>query len=128
MLVVLIIDDSEIIRSTLADLLTWGDTNIRILHARNGQEGIDLALAEMPDVILLDGLMPILDGHETARILRELPETKSIPLIAITSEIHLTPMAVGLRALCDDSLLKPFTLDELKYKIARATESQILSV
>lgn len=62
----------------------WPD--LSVLLATNGLEGVTLAEKKKPGLILLDGMMPVMDGYTAARRLRQMPDTRSIPIIAITSD------------------------------------------
>jgi DNA-binding response OmpR family regulator len=81
---ILIIEDEEIMLSTISDNLTMaGFTNI--LKARNGVDGLNMALKENPDLILLDIVMPLMDGMDMIKRLRENPKGKNIKVIFLTN-------------------------------------------
>ena len=81
---VLVIDDAEDLRVLVADLLeTHG---FRVMSAKNGFEGVKVAVESKPDVILMDLGMPGMDGLETARLLKKQPVTSDIPMIAFTGQ------------------------------------------
>lgn len=79
---VLIIEDSS--SQALAKLLLLEDTGLRVLWARNGWEGLEMAARFLPDVIVLDIVMPEIDGYEVCRRLKENPSTANIPIIMHT--------------------------------------------
>lgn len=110
---VLVVDDNTAVRMVLTDFLTMAYPTARILQAENGADGLALAQAEQPDVVLMDAEMPVLDGYAAARQLRQAADTKSIPIIAISSGASNNELVKGLRSLADRSLPKPFTADEL---------------
>ena len=99
---VLIVDDDEGVRKLLAfELSPYG---LKILEAADGREGIEIARSEKPDAILLDVLMPGLDGWQTLRALKELPETRAIPVVVL-SVVENRAFGISLGAF--DYLVKP---------------------
>ncbi len=110
---VLVVDDNSAVRMVLTDFLTMAYPAARVLQAENGADGLALAEAERPDVVLLDAEMPVLDGFAAAKQLRQSEVTKSIPIIAISSGASNNELVTGLRSLADSSLPKPFTADQL---------------
>ena len=110
---VLVVDDNTAVRMVLNDFLTMAYPTARILQAENGADGLVLAHEEHPDVVLMDAEMPVLDGFTAAKKLREADDTKSIPIIAISSGASNNELVTGLRSIADDSLPKPFTADQL---------------
>ncbi len=112
---VLVVEDNPDLRKLLTlELELMGFSPIA---AAGGQEGILKATSEKPDLILLDILMPDMDGRETARTLRSNPDTKDIPIVAETALSSDRDLLSCLRAGCDDYLVKPFTYDELENKL-----------
>ncbi len=94
------------------------ETEYEVLVAANGREALEIALAERPSLILMDLHMPVMDGYETTRRLKEAPQTADIPVIAVTashvmSEDHEHALAAG----CVDYLQKPISRAELLEKI-----------
>jgi CheY-like chemotaxis protein len=87
------------------------------LCASNGKEAIDKAISEKPDLIVMDILMPYLDGREVTRLLRSNPETRDIPILAMTVLFADADLRTCLDAGCNDYLVKPFTLQDLKRKV-----------
>lgn len=80
---VLVVEDNAQNRLLVKDLLEFH--GFVIIEAENGEEGIRLARAEKPDLILMDIQMPVMDGFSAGKILKEDPETKGIKLLAVTS-------------------------------------------
>ncbi|HEY8693474.1 MAG TPA: response regulator, partial [Chloroflexota bacterium] len=80
---ILVVDDTPANVKMLDTLL--GVTGYRVVTATNGQEALDQVAAERPDLILLDVVMPVMDGYETCRRLRENYETRFLPIIMITA-------------------------------------------
>jgi two-component system, sensor histidine kinase and response regulator len=120
---ILIVDDHDVFRTAVCDLLAVAQPQARVLQAQNGRECIDLALAEKPDVILMDARMPELDGYEATKTLRTLPETERIPVIAMTSEMDGGSVP-ALRELCNGFLLKPFCLDDLIWTLGQVDHAR----
>ena len=110
---ILVVDDDADLRQTVRFLLMLEMPDVMVLEAPNGEEAITLALANCPDLILLDGNMPVMDGGKTATALRRMPETHSIPLVAISAEGGDSPILRQLHTLCDISLPKPFSCEDL---------------
>jgi CheY-like chemotaxis protein/MinD-like ATPase involved in chromosome partitioning or flagellar assembly len=99
----------------------------QIVAANNGQQGLAMADAELPDLILLDVMMPNMDGYEVARRLRANPDTASIPILMFTAKTQLDDKVTGFEAGADDYLTKPTHPTELqahvKALLARAGKS-----
>ena len=87
------------------------------ITAKNGKEGVATAVAEKPDLILMNSVMPEMDGWEATRILRANPQTKNIPILAATAMFRPADLKAWLDVGCNDYIVKPFTLDELSRKI-----------
>jgi CheY-like chemotaxis protein len=83
----------------------------------NGKEGLEKAGLVKPDVILMDFMMPGMDGFETTRLLRATPSTKDIPIIATTGMSRQSDVDACLKAGCNSYIIKPFSLAELGAKI-----------
>jgi PAS domain S-box-containing protein len=102
---VLIVDDNQLNRDLLCRLL--GRLGFEIAEAQNGQECLCKAVKFQPDVILMDLRMPVMDGLETARRLRKLPELKDVVLIALSASVFESTQQESILAGCDDFLPKP---------------------
>jgi two-component system cell cycle response regulator DivK len=87
------------------------------VSASQGEEGVEKAAVEKPKLILLDMMMPIMDGWEAARRLRADPETKEIPILAITALAHSHDLNACLLAGCNGYIVKPFSILDLQAKI-----------
>ncbi len=87
------------------------------IPARNGKEGIEKALEEKPDLILMDIMMPGIDGWEATRALRAKPESHDIPILAETALFRESDLRSCVEAGCNDYLVKPFTYQELEEKV-----------
>jgi CheY-like chemotaxis protein len=93
--------------------------SIKHLIAQNSHNAIDLAMDRVPDLILLDMVMPHIDGMEVTRLLKKNPQTAHIPIIAVTGLTLPEHQAEIMAAGCEDYLSKPFLIDDLEAKLAR---------
>ena len=109
----LIIEDELPMRTALADALSG--EGYRVLTAADGQAGLDRALAEKPDLILLDLMMPRLDGFTVCAELRRL--SNPVPILMLTAKGHIEDRVKGLDAGADDYLVKPFSTEELLARV-----------
>lgn len=112
---ILVIDDEPIVRMTLDGLLAR--ENVQLLFAETGQKGIAMAQQYMPDAILLDLMMPDMDGYEVCRNIRSLPMLSEIPIIMITALDNREAKLAGLEAGADDFLTKPFDSMEIQIRM-----------
>jgi len=87
--------------------------------ASNGEEAVELALAQLPNLIMMDIMMPEMDGLEAARRIRENPQTRTIPIIAVTALSSRKDKKKCLDSGCDDYLSKPFTASQLSSSISK---------
>ncbi len=113
---ILIVDDSPTERFILTEILNRG--GYQVITAENGEEGIEKARSERPDLILMDVVMPGLNGYQATRTLTRDEATKDIPIIVCTSKGQETDKIWGLRQGALDYLTKPVNGDELLVKIA----------
>jgi CheY-like chemotaxis protein len=114
---VLIADDDPDIRSIVSGKLA--QMNCKVLVAQSGDEALARAVVERPDVILLDVMMPGLNGWEVARELRKRPDFDSVGLIMLTGVGETVNAATAPLYGADDRIDKPFQLSELEYKVRR---------
>jgi len=119
---ILVVDDEPNIVQTLKDRLEMND--FRVLIASNGKEGLDTALSEQPDVILLDVIMPIMDGLEMLEALRQDVNGKELSIIMLTARSQTDDIARASSAGIEDYIVKPFDLSELLEKIERVLEKK----
>jgi two-component system alkaline phosphatase synthesis response regulator PhoP len=112
---VLVVEDHPDMR----ELLLWQMELMGFLAipAKHGKEGVEKALKEKPNLILMDIMMPGMDGREATRILRSNPETQNIPILAATVLFRESDLKSCIDAGCNDYLVKPFTFQELQGKI-----------
>ena len=113
---ILVIDDSPTERHVLVEILNKGGFDI--ITAESGEEGIEKARAEQPDLILMDVVMPGLNGYQATRTLTRDESTKHIPVIVCTSKGQDTDKIWGLRQGAQDYMVKPINPEELLAKIA----------
>ncbi|MBN2223321.1 MAG: PAS domain S-box protein [Deltaproteobacteria bacterium] len=112
---ILIADDDRGIRDTLAFLLV--DPGYRLLFTDNGKDTVETALAHTPDLVLLDVMMPEMDGFEVCRRLRSDPRTTELPILIVTAlDDHRSRLA-GIEAGADDFISKPFDPEELEARV-----------
>lgn len=116
--IILIIDDEPIIHETLNALL---DGEFQLYFAENGLDGIAIATRIQPDAILLDVMMPEMDGFEVCQRIRSTPTLAEVPIIMITALDDRDSRLRGLRAGADDFLSKPFDGLELLARIQTIT-------
>ena len=112
---ILLVEDNEMNRDMLSRRLER--RGYTIVLAVDGQQGVDLARSESPDLILLDMSLPIIDGWEAARRIKAQAESKDIPLIALTAHAMAGDKEKALQAGCDDYDTKPVELPRLLGKI-----------
>ena len=113
---ILVVDDSPTERHVLLELLTRN--GYQVSTAESGEEGIEKARAELPDLILMDVVMPGLNGYQATRTLTRDEATRQIPIIVCTSKGQETDKIWGLRQGAIDYLIKPVNADELLARIA----------
>ncbi len=108
---ILLIEDNKDVRENTAEILKL--VQYIVITAKNGKEGVELAQKEMPDLIICDIMMPILDGHGTLHMLSKNEETSSIPFIFLTAKAERSDFRKGMEMGADDYLTKPFDDVEL---------------
>ena len=114
---VLIVEDNEDNRAIYAQYLRYA--GYRVIEAANGQEGIDLARRERPDIILMDISMPVMDGLTATRQLKGDPELGSIPIIALTAHAMASDEDMVREAGCDGYIAKPVVPRAVREEIDR---------
>jgi two-component system, cell cycle response regulator DivK len=118
---VLIVDDNLDSREMYACYLTAA--GYRVEQAGHGFQGLEKAFRFSPDVIVMDLLMPTLDGWETIRWLKNRTQTKRIPIIALTGDSELEDLKLAKNAGCDALLLKPCPPETLLKEIVKLTQT-----
>lgn len=109
---ILVVDDKPNMRAMVRDYLS--EENFRVVAAENGQQALYAARQEKPDLILLDIMMPKMDGYEFLRIYRKEQNT---PVILLTARLEETDKVLGLELGADDYVTKPFGMRELVARI-----------
>ncbi|MBM3770848.1 MAG: response regulator [Acidimicrobiia bacterium] len=112
---VLVVDDLEANGRLMERLLSRDGYRLRI--ARDGQEALEAVAAEQPDVILMDVLMPKLDGFEACRRIKDDPATRLIPVVLVTALADTNSRIRGLEVGADDFISKPFSEPELRARV-----------
>jgi len=115
MTTILLVEDNEMNRDMLSRRLVR--KGFEVLTAVDGGQGVELATAQMPDLILMDMSLPIMDGWEATRRLKAQPETQTIPIIALTAHAMAGDRERCLEAGCDDYDTKPVEFPRLMSKI-----------
>jgi len=123
---ILVIEDEESIRENILELLEA--ENFEALGAANGKVGIKMAIAQIPDLIICDMMMPEIDGQGVLKALRAEPVTATIPFIFLTAKAEKTDIRLGMEQGADDYITKPCTPQELLKAIAiRLEKHQAIS-
>ncbi len=112
---ILLVEDNEMNRDMLSRRLKRKGYDVLI--AVDGAEGVSMAVADDPDLVLMDMSLPVLDGWEATRQLKADPKTKEIPIIALTAHAMAGDREKALEAGCDDYDTKPIELPRLLEKI-----------
>ena len=120
---VLVVEDNEESREGLARHLRR--RGYETLIAVDGRQGVDLARAEVPDLILMDMSLPVLDGWEATRQLKAAPQTQGIPVIALTAHAMAGDREKALEAGCDNYDTKPVEFVRLLAKIQSLLERKV---
>ncbi|NES94116.1 MAG: response regulator [Desertifilum sp. SIO1I2] len=117
MVKILLVEDNEMNRDMLSRRLTR--KGFEVILALDGQQGVEAARNQFPDVILMDMGLPIMDGWQATTILKAEPQTRSIPIIALTAHAIAGDREKCLAAGCDDYDTKPIDWGRLLAKIER---------
>jgi DNA-binding response OmpR family regulator len=106
----------------IADMIAFKLTNSghQVIRAQDGEQAIKLARLEIPDLIMLDAMMPGLSGFEVLRRLKIDSELRSVPVIMVTAKGHERDVLSGLRGGAVDYVVKPFSLKELAARVELA--------
>lgn len=119
---VLLIEDDTVLRENTAELLEL--SNYKLITASNGKLGVELAKKHIPDIIICDIMMPVMDGYETLEALSKLKATKHIPFIFLSAKTERQDIRKGMNLGADDYITKPFTEDD----IVSAIESRLAKI
>jgi len=122
---ILLIEDNEALRDNTSEILTLA--NYEVSTAENGKMGVEMAMANPPDIIVCDIMMPVLDGYGVYQILSKNPDLQHIPFIFLSAKSERTDLRKGMEMGADDYITKPFSDSELINAIrARLEKIQIL--
>jgi two-component system, cell cycle response regulator DivK len=114
---VLLVEDNEMNRDMLSRRLAR--RGFEVVFAADGQQGVDLARSEKPDIILMDMSLPVMDGWEATRRIKEDGTMRRIPVIGLTAHAMSGDREKAIEAGCDDYDSKPVEIDRLLGKINR---------
>lgn len=117
---ILLVEDNEMNRDMLSRRLQR--KGYEVIIAVDGQQGVATAQSRSPDLILMDMSLPVMDGWEATRALKSSPETKDIPIIALTAHAMSTDREKAMEAGCDDYDTKPIELTRLLAKMETLIE------
>ena len=113
---ILLVEDNEMNRDMLSRRLTRNGYQVSI--AMDGQQGVDMALSERPDIILMDMSLPVIDGWEATRRIKANDATRGVPVIALTAHAMAGDREKAMEVGCDDYDTKPVEIARLLGKIA----------
>ncbi len=112
---ILLVDDSETV--LMMEQMILKKQPYQLITAKNGREGVEKALEIRPDLILMDVIMPQMNGFEAVRWLRQRDATSSVPIIMVTSQAEADSMETGYESGCNDYITKPIDGTELLTKV-----------
>jgi CheY-like chemotaxis protein len=115
---ILVADDDPNLRRILCLFLK--NARYETVEASNGREALNMARSQRPDAMVLDIMMPLIDGFSVCRQLKEDPETKRIPVVICTAKNRKEDLIAAIRAGAEDYIIKPFTKDIVLGKVAKA--------
>lgn len=118
---VAMVDDDPAVSAVVKRILE--KEGFRVLTADNGRAGLDTILAERPDLVLLDVMMPVIQGYEVCRYIRSHWQLKDTKVLFISALARLSDLEWAMKVGGDDYLSKPFEVDELLHKVRRLTVS-----
>jgi signal transduction histidine kinase/DNA-binding NarL/FixJ family response regulator/ligand-binding sensor domain-containing protein len=117
----LVVEDDEDVRDFIIEGLASG---YRVETAENGETGLEMAKERVPDLIITDVMMPVMDGVTLCRELKTSMETSHIPVVMLTAKTALESQLEGLKTGADDYITKPFHMELLRVRIANLLESR----
>ena len=112
---ILIAEDEPDIRELVAFTLRFG--GYEVVTAMNGEEAVQFALRELPDMILMDVRMPRMTGYDACRVMKADPLLRHIPVVFLSAKGQETEIQTGLNAGAEEYLLKPFAPDQLTERV-----------
>jgi PAS domain S-box-containing protein len=114
---VLVVDDRDTNREILVKMLA--PLGFTMIEAENGQAGLEMFVAQAPHLVLMDVVMPVMDGREAIRRIRALPEGEDVPILAVSASVFEEQLREIIRVGANDFLRKPLREEELFEKVAR---------
>ncbi len=117
---ILIVDDN----SELLEVLQQGLKQYDLILAENGKQAVEIAFTLHPDLILMDLMMPEMDGPQAIGLIRQNPKTHSIPILAISAGFITDIREECAQIGCDDFIAKPFTFTQLGFRIEKLLKQQ----
>lgn len=117
--ILLIVEDNEEVRKYIVSIF---NDSCSVLEAKDGLEGIKLAIKNVPDLIISDIMMPIKDGIELCNTLKEDSRTCHIPILLLTAKADIHSELAGLKSKADDYITKPFNSNVIKQKVINSIE------
>ncbi|MEL7236019.1 MAG: response regulator, partial [Chloroflexota bacterium] len=112
---VIIVEDEETLANNLSDKMQGEGFSVKTVN--NGEQGLELIRAEKPDLVVLDIMLPGLDGLSICRMVRNDPATAEVPIIMLTARGTEVDKIVGLESGADDYIVKPFGLGEFLARV-----------
>jgi len=112
---ILVVEDSPMIQEILVERLRF--RNYEVVVAQDGQEGVEMAQREQPDLILMDISLPVMDGWEATEHIRKIESIKNVPIIALTAHALVEDRNRSLAIGCNDFETKPINFSQLIVKI-----------
>ena len=117
---ILIAEDSSTVRRLIAARLAVD--GYEVIEAEDGHTALELVFSERPDLVVLDKVMPTLDGFEVVRAIREREETRNLPIVMLSDRVSEDDVLDGLDLGVDEYMPKPFSPHELSRRVRRALE------
>ena len=117
---VLLVEDTEDNRFMMRRLLEM--TGYEVIEARNGEEAVSMAQSQLPDLILMDLSLPVIDGLAATRLIRAIPDLKKTPIVTVSAHDTQDFQTEALDAGCDGYITKPIDYNELELLISRLLE------
>ena len=112
---ILIAEDEPDIRELVAFMLRFA--GYEVLAASNGEEAVQTAAREIPDLVLMDVRMPRMTGYDACRIMKANPDLRDVPVVFLSAKGQESEIQSGLEAGAEEYLLKPFSPDELTNRV-----------
>ncbi len=119
---ILIVDNSKVAAMT-QQLILRSMRDCEVITAEDGIKGVEKAVAELPDLILMDVVMPRMNGFEACRLIRGHEATESIPIIMVTTRSESTHVDEGFASGCNDYIFKPIDTAQLLEKIEKLADA-----